>query len=81
MAREMVSVKRIEGWGCSRCAWIFTPSGPPLGYTIDEMKLNFVKYRDTEFTSHVCSKQLRILAQELSLAKKTEKFQPGHSSG
>jgi hypothetical protein len=67
----MVSVKRIGGWGCSHCAWIFISSGPPLGNTIDDMKLNFVKHRDKEFTSHVCGKESRILAQELSLAKRT----------
>ena len=30
MAREMIWVKRIEGWGCSYCAWAFIPSGPFL---------------------------------------------------
>jgi hypothetical protein len=69
MAREMVSVKRIEGWGCPHCAWIFTSSGTPLGNTIDEMKLNFVAHREKEFTSHVCTKQSRIQAQEHTLPK------------
>ena len=55
MARKMVWLKRIEGWGCSDCAWIFLSSGPPLGYTIDEMKLNFIGHRDKEFMSHVCA--------------------------
>jgi hypothetical protein len=69
MAREMVSVKRIEGWGCSDCDWIFTSSGTPLGNTIEEMKLNFVAHREMEFTSHVCTKQSRIQAQEHPLPK------------
>jgi hypothetical protein len=72
MAREMVWVKRIEAWGCSDCAWVFTHSGPPLGNTIEEMKLNFVAHRDKEFMSHVCTKQSRIQAQEHRLPKKTE---------
>jgi hypothetical protein len=29
MARQIIWVKRIQGWGCSDCAWMFIPSGPP----------------------------------------------------
>ena len=67
MAREMIQVKRIEGWGCSDCAWVFIPSGPPLGNTMDEMMLNFRAQRDKEFESHVCTKYPRTqLPQELN---------------
>ena len=59
MAREMIQVKRIEGWGCSDCAWVFIPSGPPVGNTMDEMKVNFAAQRDKEFVSHVCAKHPR----------------------
>jgi hypothetical protein len=55
MPREMIWVKRIEGWGCSYCAWTFSSSGSPLGNTIDEMMENFVAKRDKEFVSHVCA--------------------------
>jgi hypothetical protein len=59
MAREMVWVKRIEGWGCSDCAWVFVPSGPPVGKSMDEMMGNFVARREKEFVSHDCTKHPR----------------------
>lgn len=54
--RKMTWVKdeRRENWACSDCAWIFNPSGPPVGLTLDEMKRNFESQRDKEFGSHVC---------------------------
>jgi Uri superfamily endonuclease len=57
MARTLVWVKRIEGWGCSDCAWTFVPSGPPVGNTMDEMIQTFSAQRDKEFQSHICSRQ------------------------
>ena len=50
-----VKTAHIEGWACSECAWVFTPSGPPRGETLDEMKQNFERQRDKEFASHVCA--------------------------
>ena len=44
-----------EGWACSECAWAFKPSGPPRGTSLDEMKQNFERQRDKEFSSHVCA--------------------------
>lgn len=32
------SGESFEGWGCSDCAWVFNPSGPPVGRSLDEMK-------------------------------------------
>jgi hypothetical protein len=57
MARKMAWVPRIQGWGCSDCAWIFVPSGPPHGNTLDEMKRNYEAKRDKEFAAHICIKQ------------------------
>lgn len=57
MARTMVWVKRIEGWGCSDCAWVFVPTGPPIGNTMDEMMQTFSAQRAKEFESHICNKQ------------------------
>jgi rubredoxin len=50
---------RFRGWGCSQCAWVFNPPGPPLGKTFDLMKSNFESRRDEEFTSHDCAKHPR----------------------
>ncbi len=46
--------KNIFG-GCSECAWVFNPSGPPTGNSFDEMMRNFELQRDREFSSHVCA--------------------------
>ncbi len=55
--REMVWIKtpRIEAWGCSRCSWAFSPTGPPLGSHLSEMMQNYELQRDKEFASHICA--------------------------
>jgi hypothetical protein len=57
MQRKLVWVERqaFQGWACSECAWVFNPSGTPTGKSLDEMKQNYEKQRDKEFTSHVCA--------------------------
>src|ERR1700674_2749913 len=62
MAREMKWVERIQGWSCSDCAWVFVPSGPAHGNTIDEMMRNFVAKKDKEYQSHVSIRQSRAEA-------------------
>jgi hypothetical protein len=61
MRRELIWVERqnFQGWACSECAWEFKPSGPPIGQSIDEMKMHYQQQRDKEFTSHVCAKHPR----------------------
>jgi hypothetical protein len=61
MRRKLVWVERqnLQGWACSECAWVFHPSGPPVGESIDEMKMHYERRRDKEFASHVCAKHLR----------------------
>ena len=54
-------------------AWVFIPSGPPMGNTIDEMKLNFVAHGDKEFMFLVCARQARKREQEQT-PKRTESF-------
>jgi hypothetical protein len=55
--KQMVWAKtpQLEAWTCLACAWVFRPSGPPVGNSLDEMMLNFELQRDTEFASHLCS--------------------------
>jgi hypothetical protein len=59
--RQMIWIKipRMETWACSECAWAFSPSGPPRGSSLDEMKQNYEGQRDKEFASHVCAGHLR----------------------
>jgi rubredoxin len=59
--RELVWVERqnFQGWACADCAWVFNPSGPPAGRSLDEMKQNFEQQRNKEFTSHVCAQHAR----------------------
>ena len=59
--RNLVWVERqnFQGWACTECAWVFNPSGPPAGESIDEMKTNYTQRRDKEFTSHACADYAR----------------------
>jgi hypothetical protein len=72
MARQIIWVEHIQSWGCSDCTWVFIPSGPPIGNTIDDMKGNFTAKRAKQFKSHVCAKQSRIQAKERRFPKKIE---------
>jgi rubredoxin len=60
--RKMIWVEsaRSKGWACSECAWVFNPSDPPRGTSLDEMKQNFERQRDKEFASHVCAQHTGI---------------------
>ena len=59
--RKMLWIKttRVEAWACSECAWTFSPSGPPRGSSLEEMKQNYERKRDKEYASHVCAGHLR----------------------
>jgi hypothetical protein len=48
---------RFQGWGCPQCAWVFNPSGPPVGNSLQEMKVNYERWRDKEFAAHVCAER------------------------
>ena len=52
----------FAGWGCSECTWVFHPSGPPIGTTLEEMKRNFQMQLSEQFASHDCAKHLRVKA-------------------
>ena len=56
MRRKLVWLEeeRFWGWGCSECAWVFNPSGPPDGESIDEMKQKYELKRDENFAAHLC---------------------------
>jgi hypothetical protein len=57
--RELIWIEQPSavGWGCSECTWMFIPSGPPIGKSLDEMKKNFEQQRSKEFAGHDCARQ------------------------
>jgi hypothetical protein len=57
MRRKLVWVEeqRSLGWGCSECAWMFNPSGSPIGKSLDDMMQNYERQRDKDFAAHVCA--------------------------
>jgi hypothetical protein len=57
LPREVIWIQEphFVGWGCSECAWVFKPSGPPIGDSLQEMKENYVRLRDEESAAHVCA--------------------------
>jgi rubredoxin len=61
-SRKLVWVEgpSVAAWGCSECAWVFTPSDPPIGKSLDEMKRNFQAHLSEEFASHACAKHRRV---------------------
>jgi hypothetical protein len=61
MNRKQVWIEqqRFRGWGCSECAWVFNPSGPPANMPFEEMMRNFESQRDKEFTLHLCADHQR----------------------
>jgi hypothetical protein len=56
------------GWGCSECAWIFRPSGPPMGNSLQEMKEHYLRLRDEECAAHVCAEHPGAKKARLQIA-------------
>jgi hypothetical protein len=50
-----IDEKRLRGFGCSACGWVFEPSDSPTGNSFNEVMLNLELQRDREFSSHVCA--------------------------
>ena len=59
MRRKLVWIDepRFKGWGCSECAWVFNPSGSPIGESLAEMMQNYERERDKDFAAHVCAER------------------------
>jgi hypothetical protein len=59
--RKLIWIEKpgFLGCGCSECAWVFKPSGPPAGNSLDEMKEFYGRLRDIEFATHVCAEHPR----------------------
>jgi hypothetical protein len=55
LSRKLVRVEgqSFEGWGCSECAWVFNPSGPPLKRASQSWDAN---------SSERCSLNFRVIS-------------------
>lgn len=62
MLRTLIWIEtpRYQGCACSECGWVFKPSGPPVGDSLEEMKKMYERRRDKEFATHVCGEYPRI---------------------
>jgi rubredoxin len=60
-SRKLIWTDRqnFKGWGCTECDWVFNPSGPPIGESLEEMKRNFEMQLSEEFAAHACAKHPR----------------------
>ena len=65
---KWIETPHFHGWGCSECAWVFNPSGPPVGNSFEEMKENYLQRRDEESAAHVCAEhpkaRLQLIPQQ-----------------
>jgi hypothetical protein len=57
-SRKLVHIEgqSFRGWGCSECSWLFNPSGPPVGESLDAMTRNYQAQLSNEFASHDCAR-------------------------
>ncbi|MGB7496728.1 MAG: hypothetical protein WBR26_16265 [Candidatus Acidiferrum sp.] len=46
----------FRGFGCSECQWLFKPTSPLIGKSLDQMKQAYEAERDKRFAAHVCAK-------------------------
>jgi hypothetical protein len=61
MPRTLVWIQsqNFQGFGCSRCNWVFEASGGLVDESLEKMKQNYEVQRDKEFAAHVCEKHPR----------------------
>ena len=59
--RELVWVEGqgVAGWGCSECAWMFTPASPFIDESFEEIKRRSQMQLSEEFASHDCAEHPR----------------------
>jgi len=61
-SRKLVRVgeKNFSVWGCSECAWVFNPTDPPVGESLEDMIRNFQQRLSEEYASHACAQTSRV---------------------
>jgi hypothetical protein len=63
MSRKLAWVEGqgVKGWeGCTECAWVFIPSAPPLGESLNERARNLDVQLSEEFAAHDCAEHPRV---------------------
>jgi hypothetical protein len=64
-----ISETHFHGPACSRCAWLFRPTGPPAENSLSEMKESYMRLCNQEFAAHVCAQHPRSAKQGVSVNK------------
>jgi hypothetical protein len=62
-----ISETHFHGPACSRCAWLFRPTGSPTGISLEQMKENYMRSCNEEFAAHVCAEHPRAAKQRMSV--------------
>jgi len=57
----------FQGPTCSQCAWLFRPSGPPIGNSLQEMRKNYIRRCTEEFAAHDCADYPRAAKTSVSV--------------
>jgi hypothetical protein len=65
LSRRLVWVEGHSGngcEGCSECAWVFVPAGPPISRSLKEWVLNHDVQLSEQFAAHDCAEHPRSKA-------------------
>ena len=67
----------FHGPSCSRCMWLFRPSGPPTGNSLQQMKENYMRLCNEEFATHDCAQhpraaKIKVSTSQFSRSQNTE---------
>jgi hypothetical protein len=65
-ALRWISETYFYGPACSRCAWLFRPTGPPTGISLQQMKEDYTRRCNGEFAAHVCAEHPRAAKTNVS---------------
>ena len=77
-----ISETNFYGPGCSQCAWLFRPTGPPTGSSLQEMKENYMQYCNAEFAAHDCAAHPRTAKTSVPVNQSRRSRSPeGRSAG
>jgi hypothetical protein len=66
--------EHFHGVACSRCAWLFRPTGPPTGNSLQEMKENYKRDCNEDFASHDCAEHPRAPKTDVSVNQSRNRF-------
>jgi len=70
-----IQTPHFLGWGCSECAWVFRPSGPPIGNSLQEMKERYLRRLEEESAAHVCAEHPRAKEARIEIVHAAQRRQ------